>query len=255
MKASEILMALLCAVIVALMVAGAVIAGRYYNEQGCNGMTVEVSGKYAFVDKNEAVDFILSRYGDPVGMKAGEIDLWQMEQLLDSHSAVFKSQVWLESDNCVHIDVMQRCPVMRIQTGNSGFYIDSTGCIFPLQKGYSAQVPVIDGNVPVKIAGGYKGLAPTPEEQEWVERMLELITVMRDGVWATNISQIRVGRDGSMVMVPRTGNEKILFGSTDDIERKFAKIEKYYTHILPLKGEGYYRSVDVTNKGKIICRK
>lgn len=255
MKASEILMALLCAVIAALMVAGAVIAGRDFNGQGCNGMTVKVNGEYAFVDTNEAVDFILSRYADPAGMTVAEVDLWQIEQLLDSHSAVFKSQVWLESDNRVHVEVMQRCPVMRIQTGNSGFYIDSTGCIFPLQKGYSAQVPVIDGNVPVKIAGGYKGLAPTPEEQEWVERMLELIRVMRNGVWATNISQIRVGRDGSMVMIPRTGNEKILFGSADDIERKFAKIEKYYTHIKPSKGEGYYSSVDVTNKGKIICTK
>ncbi len=255
MKASEILMCLLCAVIAAIMVAGAVIAGRDYREQPCSGMTVEVNGEYAFMDENEAEGFILSRYADPVGMRAEEVDLWQMEQLLDSHSAVLKSQVWIESDNCVHVEVMQRCPVMRVQTGNTGFYVDSTGCIFPLQKGYSAPVPVIDGEVPVKISAGYKGLAQTSLEQEWVERMLELIMFMRQGVWEGNVSQIRVGRDGNLVMIPRTGDEKILFGGADDIERKFAKLEKYYTHIKPSKEEGYYKSVDVTNKGKIICRK
>ena len=69
------------------------------------------------------------------------------------------------------------------------------------------------------------------------------------------ITEMSVNAAGDIVMTPTYGNEVIVFGSPKDASEKFARLEKYYSHILPEKGEGYYKSVNVKYNGQIICRK
>ena len=254
MKVSDILMAILCVILAALIVACYVMAGRDYRTKDCGGLYVNVSKDYRFVEDTEVSDLILSKYGDPAGMKACEIDLDQIEELIDAHSAVLKSQVWMGSDNSVHVSVTQRNPIVRFQMGDKGFYLDKTGCIFPLQSNYTASVPILDGNLPIEIGDGYKGEAKTPEDRLWVDDVLEMVEVMKGGLWEDNISQIRVVNENEIILIPRTGNEKFYFGGPQNAADKFARIEKYYTHIKPSKEKGYYSSVDVRYKGQIICR-
>ncbi len=73
--------------------------------------------------------------------------------------------------------------------------------------------------------------------------------------WAEIISQITVRPDWDLVMVPRKGKELFIFGQPDNLEEKFTKMEKYYTTILPEKGEGFYSTVNLKYNGQIICRK
>jgi cell division protein FtsQ len=74
-------------------------------------------------------------------------------------------------------------------------------------------------------------------------------------VWAENISQITVKPGGDLVMVPREGKEVFIFGQPTDVAAKFEKIGRYYTAIVPDKGEGYYSTVNVKFKDQIVCRK
>ena len=86
--------------------------------------------------------------------------------------------------------------------------------------------------------------------------MIALVDYMSSsGVWAENIVQITVQDNGDLVMVPRKGKEKFLFGKPDNIQDKFSRMEKYYTGIVPAKGEGFYSTVNVKYNGQIICRK
>ena len=41
---------------------------------------------------------------------------------------------------------------------------------------------------------------------------------------------------------------------TSDQMEKFRKMEKYYTHIVPAKGEGHYKHVNLKFKGQIVCK-
>lgn len=77
----------------------------------------------------------------------------------------------------------------------------------------------------------------------------------RSKVWAENIVQINVDEKGDIVMIPREGNERFIFGSPFDAENKFSRIERYYRYILPEKGEGYYRTVNVKFNKQIVCKK
>ena len=108
----------------------------------------------------------------------------------------------------------------------------------------------------MNISGSYKGEAGSEKEKKWIKEMIGLIEYMDEsGVWADNIVQITVRDNGDLVLIPRQGKEKFLFGGPDDIEEKFSRMEKYYTGIVPAKGEGYYSSVNVKYDGQIVCRK
>ena len=72
--------------------------------------------------------------------------------------------------------------------------------------------------------------------------------------WKDKIVQISVDEGTDLILIPREGNERFLFGQPTDIADKFMKMEKYYTNIVPAKGEGYYRYVDLKYDGQIVCK-
>ena len=73
-------------------------------------------------------------------------------------------------------------------------------------------------------------------------------------VWRGKIVQIHVQENGELILVPREGNEKFLFGQPLSLEEKFGKMEKYYTTIVPEKGSDRYRTVDVRFADQIVCK-
>lgn len=224
----------------------------------CSGLEVVIADslRNRFVDREDILSYIGSEYGDLTGKAIDSIDLVRIEKAVDGRSAVKKSEAYLTRDGILHIRVTQREPVLRFQRKDGGFYADEEGCLFPLQPTYTAHVPVIDGALPIKADSGYKGKPGTEKETAWTMRMVGLVRYMRDSeIWDKDIVQITVLPDGDLIMVPRKGKERFIFGTPDRIEEKFRKMALYYTGIVPDKGEGYYSSVNLKYEGQIICRK
>ncbi|MBR1632564.1 MAG: hypothetical protein IJ686_02295 [Bacteroidales bacterium] len=235
---------------------GSASKSRYLVDVPDNGIEVSFRDDYRFVSSDDIKGYINKYYGSVYGYRTDSLNLAGMERMLDRQSAVLKSQVWSTADGIVHVSVSQRKPVMRFQRPGGSFYIDDRACIFPLQKGHSALVPVVDGDIPVNVPAGYKGPAPDAKSAAWLTEMLELAAFMkRSGIWEENIAQITVDGEGNLTMIPRSGRERFFFGKPDDPAGKFARMSDYYRYILPEKGEGYYRSVNVKYDGQVICRK
>jgi len=68
-----------------------------------------------------------------------------------------------------------------------------------------------------------------------------------------NFNRITVSDEGDIVLFPTSGNESFIFGQPENIEDKFSRIHKYYSHIKAAKGD-IYGTVNVKYKGQIICR-
>lgn len=245
-------------IVLILMALGFVLALSKHSRKDmtCNGLDVQIVELWHFVEPEDVKGWVEEDYGHYVGQRMDSVNIARIESILDKKSAVLKSQVWTTEDGMLHVSITQREPVVRFQTPYGGFYMDDRSCIFPLQHGYTAQVPVIDGALPLKIGEGYKGELKDPAQKKWADEVLQLVDFMKDsGVWADNISQINVKENGDILMVPRSGREVFIFGKLEDIQEKFSKMEKYYTHIAPSKDDGYYGSVNLKYKGQIICRK
>ena len=223
----------------------------------CTGIRVAVldSMQNSFVSRADVKGYLDKEYGRYIGTVIDSIDLTRIEDIIDGRSAVLNSQAYVTRDGILHVDVTQRKPVVRFQKSDGGFYADAEGYIFPLQKSYASHVQIIDGNIPLAANSGYKGAIEDPKEKAWFESMMRVVNYIEGSrTWKDKIVQISVDEGRDLILIPREGGEKFLFGQPADIEEKFRKMEKYYTHIIPAKGEGHYRTVDLKYRGQIVCR-
>ena len=218
-------------------------------------VTIKDSLENSFVSAADVKAYLDREYGIYKGIPLDSLDMIRIESIIDGRSAVKKSQAYVTRDGILHIDVTQRKPVVRFQKAGGGFYADKEGYIFPLQKSYASHVQVIDGNIPLAANSGYKGELQNDREKKWFKDMMELINFMEDSrTWKDKIVQIHVNGNRDLILIPREGNEHINFGQPDNIEEKFAKLEKYYTSIIPAQGNGRYTKVDLRYRGQIVCR-
>lgn len=243
---------------VAMMVAVGHASRKERHLQTCNGIDVKIldSARLSFITVRDVKECIQEGYGPWVGRRLDSIGLHKIEAVLRERSAILTSEAYTTRDGILHVRVTQREPIVRFQGPDGGFYSDENGFLFPLQPGYTSRVPIIDGQVPVRTEAGYKGQARTKREREWIDHIIGLVRYIdRNKTWSHTIVQITVDAHGDIVMVPRTGKERFIFGAPDDWQDKFARMERYYTTIAPSKEEGYYSTVIVKYPGQIICRK
>lgn len=222
----------------------------------CSGINVIYTDDYRFVNENDIKAWLDNGYGQYIGQRLDSIKLHKVEKVLNVQSAILNTEAYTTDDGLLNIKLSQREPVLRFQKGDYGFYADANGFIFPLQENYTTQVPVIDGNIPIQCEPGYKGAPKTEEEQTWMKGALALISSLhKNKNMENNIVQIHVDDNGDIIMVPREGNEKFIFGSPFNAEDKFRRMENYYKYIVPSKEEGYYKTVNVKFDKQIVCKK
>ena len=246
------------AAVIAVCICCSFMAGRQLRSTyTCQGLevTIKDSLENSFVSAADVKAYLDREYGIYNGIPLDSLDMIRIESIVDGRSAVKKSQAYVTRDGILHIDVTQRKPVVRFQKAGGGFYADKEGYIFPLQKSYASHVQIIDGNIPLAANSGYKGELQNDREKKWFKAMMELINFMEDSrTWKDKIVQIHVNGNRDLILIPREGNEHINFGQPDNIEEKFAKLEKYYTSIIPAQGNGRYTKVDLRYRGQIVCR-
>lgn len=248
----------LCGALLVICMTCSFVAGRKASSQlRCERLqvTIKDSLENSFVSKADVKMYLDKEYGTYIGLPFDSIDLVKVEKVVDSRSAVLKSQAYVTKDGTLHVDVTQRKPVVRFQKKNGGFYADAEGYIFPLQQSYASHVQVIDGYIPLAANSGYKGSLGNQAEVEWFKKMMNVVNyVENDRDWKGKIVQIHVRSNGDLVLVPREGDEKFIFGHPTDIKEKFDKMGKYYKVIIPEKGKEAYKTIDLRYKGQIICK-
>jgi len=223
-------------------------------ERKCRSVLVSFAEDYRFVTEDDVLSRLSTSYGECVGTPIDSLKLHDIEKAVDSEGAVKKSEAYVTDDGVLHITITQRDPFVRFQNGQEGFYADHSGYIFPLQRNYTSHVMVVDGNVPVSISKGYKGMAESEAEQKWIAGIIGMVDFMRGNIWEKNIVQLHVDNDGQLVLVPMEGKERFIFGRPDEFKAKFDRIEKYYGFIKPAHDEDKYTRVDVRYDGQIICK-
>ena len=244
-------------IIIACMVCSFIAGSSMREEISCTGLEICIKDSLtnSFVSQDAVKKYLDKEYGIYVGKSIKDIDLVRIEKILDSRSAVLKSQAYITGNGVLHIDVTQRSPIVRFQKKDGGFYADAEGYIFPLQNSYASHVQIVDGYIPLAANSGYKGEIKDAGEREWFRKVINLVNYMQGSrVWKDKIVQIHVDSEGNLILIPREGNEQFIIGQPDEIEEKFEKMRKYYTAIIPEKNSGTYRHVDLRYRGQIVCR-
>lgn len=236
----------------------AVIAGKSSRKDlKCTGVKITVldSLENDFVSAADIRKFLDKEYKGYLGAALDSMDLCKIESIIDGRSAVMKSEAFVTKDGLLHINVTQRRPIVRFQKPEGGFYADAEGFVFPLQSSYASHVQIVDGDIPINMKSGHKGMIEDPKEKAWFDRVMNVIRYIdNDRSWKDKIVQIHINKGGELTLILREGKERFNFGQPECIESKFEKMKKYYTAIAPNAKDKEYRTVDLKYDGQIVCR-
>ena len=252
-----ILYSCMSAALLAVMAASYIAGQNARKPIVCEQIQIEVldSSVNSFVTAADIRKYIDRNCGKLIGEPIDCINLTDVEEAVESRSAVLNCEAYVTKNSKLSINVTQRKPVVRFQKKDGGFYADAEGYIFPLQSNYASHVQIIDGNIPLAANSGYKGDIEDPEERAWFRSMMKVVNHIEGSkTWKGKIVQIHVNDKGELTLVPREGNEVFLFGQPHSIQDKFSKMEKYYTTIIPEKGAKKYKTVDVRFEKQIVCK-
>ncbi len=206
-----------------------------------------------FITKADVENLIKASEINPIGMERRWVALDEIELLLENRSAIRKSDAYIGADGILKVEVTQRRPLLRIQTENGGFYIDDTQYIFPLVESFTSYVPIITGDIPVKLKEGFRGEAGY-QDRKWIESVIRLGEYLdRHPIWNAQIQQINVESNGDLTFYTAVGDQKIIFGPIEDIDYKFAKLKTYYKQIVPVYGWERYDQVNLKFSDQIVC--
>ena len=246
------------ALIIAWLILSAFVSSKYQSIVLKNiDINIVDDNHHLFITKSE-INTLLSSLGIVQNVTPKkEIDFSFIEHKLQNHPAINSAQVYFSNNGDLELDISKRTPIARFVSSElkKNFYIDDLGCLMPLSNSYVCRVPIFSGSIDFSESLNFNRLdsihkAPIFQK---IYKMSKIIN--NDSFLKSQIVQIHINNNGYFELIPRIGNQKILFGLAENMEKKFRKIKLFYTEGPDSKVLNNYDTLNVMYKNQIICSK
>lgn len=226
--------------------------GTKSSEQSCSGIQVIVLGNESFIEQKDIMSLLVEKYGELTGRTLESIPIHEMEADLRQIPFVFSAIVTIDMDGLLTVRVKQREAVVRvINKEGLDFYIDMQEHKMPVSLKYVPHVPVVNGY----ISEPYNGALDSIESQLVKDIFKTAQFISGDSLWSSQVVQLYVNERHDIELIPRVGNQQIILGNADSLERKFEKLKLFYSKIVPKTGIGAYKSVNLKFAGQLVCER
>lgn len=141
------------------------------------------------------------------------------------------------------INITEREPIARIfnSDGNS-FYIDSSITKLSLSDKFSARLPVFT-NFPATDN------SLTKADKNLLAEIKNIsLYILQSPFWMAQIEQVDITPQKSFEMIPKIGNQVIVFGSSENYEEKFHNLFTFYKNVQSKVGWSKYSTLNVSYK-------
>jgi len=179
-----------------------------------------------------------------------ELQIGEIEDMLLSDTRIYEVEVFVDVQQNMHIEIIQRRPIMRVMNKQGDqFYIDQTGEYVAQSSFRAVRVPVISGHV--------ESLKPT-ERIAPKSRLYKAFTVIdqirKDEFLSALVEQIYFEKDDRIILIPKVGDEKIVLDHIDDLPSKLKNLKVYYKEVAKSNTWGKYDEIDISYRKQVIGR-
>lgn len=231
-----------------LLVGYIIFAAFYFqktpDDQVCTHFEVIIADESTdnMVEIDEIEKYIDAKGLNPYGKLIKDINTYNIEKAIISNKLVKSAEVYQTSNGRIRAVVKNRKPIFRVIT-NSGenYYIDSEGERIPLSRNFSADLPVVTGEVKERFA------------KTDLLAFIEYITANK--FWDAQIEQIVIQPNGEIKLVPRVGNHIIILGEIEGYKEKLNKLESFYEKGLKEVGWNRYSIINLKYDKQVVCTK
>ena len=206
-----------------------------------------------FLISEEDIPIMLEeRFAHPItAFPVGKLDVERLERVLEEDPFVKSAEAYIDAQDRVNIELVQREPTLRVIDNNGlNYYLDKEGNQMPPSKHYAARVRVATGNLPPYEA------AFLEKEDYLLHEVFALNELLREDPFLDAlIEQIYINKRGEFILSPKIGKQTIMFGRYQQAAEKLSRLKTFYREGLPYKGWQAYSSFDLRYEGQVVCKK
>ncbi|HTA84462.1 MAG TPA: hypothetical protein VK783_16075 [Bacteroidia bacterium] len=215
-----------------------------------------------FITPTQVSKLIEGQQGEVIGKPMDQINIQKIEALMSANPYIANAEVYATLDGNLEVRLVQKKPIVRIiNSDEESYYLDSAGSVVPLSDNYTPKVLVVNGNIsePYNMYAGMnvKKMAHDTSVHSMLPGIYHLAMYIRNNnFWNSQITQVYVDTAKEFVLVPRVGNQHIIFGDTTDTEQKLDRLWVLYHDGLNATGKwNEYSTINLKYKHQIVCTK
>ena len=247
---SHITLSIACIAVVAIWVTSFV-SSQNKEVEKIHYYVESVEGARNLITVKEIQKKISDRYDLDAGkIKITKLDLPALESSISNDNRILKTETYLDAQRHLHINVIQRRPIVRIiDEKGKQYYLDQEGEFISKQDYKAIRVPVATGNI-------------EPFNPDWktqktskINQCFTIIQALRKEEFYTSlIEQIHFEED-QIKLVPKIGEEVIVINDLNDIDRKLYNLKRFYETEMTLGNAwGKYDELDISIKNQVVPR-
>jgi cell division protein FtsQ len=218
----------------------------------CNGTDIEIRGlnNNFFIDEADVLQVIRNHTGGEIkGKPVDAFNLVNIEKALKKEMWINKAELYFDNNAILHANITEREPLARIFTiGGESCYIDQTGMMLPLSEKLSARVPIFT-NFPSESK------VLTAVDSSLLKDVKEIaLYIQKDSFLYAMIDQVVINSQRQFELVPKMGDQLIVFGEATEIPEKFNKLKLFYKKVMPAVGWGRYHTICLQYTGQVVAK-
>lgn len=215
----------------------------------CKEVKVYIPGNQYFVDRQEVNTILHVGNNTLVGKKLEDINIHQLEKTLQANPFIEFAKVYTDMDGVVNVEIRQRQPILRVMNRfEQDFYVDQYGLKIPLSANFTAPVLVATGSIDEIFINRIDTLHTTMAKTLFKTADF----IRKDSLWDAQFEQIFVNANHEIELIPRVGNQRILLGNADSLDKKFKNLLIFYQKALPKVGWNAYKIINIKYANQIV---
>ena len=211
----------------------------------CIDYTIADADERLYLTENELELLLRAENLHPVGKALNSLSLHRIERAVAQHPMVRTAECYLTPRNEVRVTLTQRVPVLRVQTMNETYLIDTDRRVMQARATVRDQVPLVTGTVGIQMATNQLA-----DFAEWLKG---------NAYWRARIHHLQVKAPHMVYIYLKDENgtvrsERVLLGSLNDYERKLAKLRIFLENGSEATQNQQYSEIDLRFHGQVIGR-
>jgi len=219
----------------------------------CKGYEIEIIGinNNFFIGKSEILEILEKVAGNQIkGQAINKLNLLEMENQIKKDVWISKATLYFDKNDILMVKVEEKNPIARVFSNQgTSFYIDHSLNMLPLSKTHSARLPVFT-NFPSAL----KVLSKSDSVLLNNIKAMSLY-IQNDPFLMAMIDQVDITASNKFELIPKLGDQVILFGDATNIDKKFNKLKLFYKNVISVKGWKKYSKVNLEFENQIVASK
>ncbi len=171
-----------------------------------------------------------------------------LENIIKTHNFVLHCSAYKHWHGNVTITIVPRKVLARMMHADiPDCYIDNEGVIIPLSPTYTPRVVLMES------ARKYSA-TDLHAIQPYGKSLLHMLQLFAsDTFWHTQIIHIAINHQEEVTLTTKLGRHQVQLGTLYQWEDKLKRLKLFYEVILPAKGWGAYKVINLKFDSQIIC--